>query len=371
MFFRGKNIDPIKLWSEYCEIKDEGGEFLPLTYCPNPNHSNSRSPAFQINIEKPMVHCFSYCGISGTYEHAICVIEGIYEKNGITKKDLELARTRPSLGESTETRRIRARVSKCRKEAKRTILIRASNSDFSRRDRSASRSRNRLSDSVSISGGDELSEDKLADYSYLPKEALNYLSERGIDQGSRSRWQIGFNSETERVTIPVRDRRDRLKFVIERAIYKWQRPAYLYPDSSAKSALLFGTCALDRSMVESQGLILVEGSIDCIRMHQHGYRNTVALLGNSLSNKQLKEITRLQPKLIVLFLDRDEAGVRGLERAASMLDKKYSVKVALYPQAEGNLDPAALSKRQVDRAIAKAIPVLRVKKRLKRIRETV
>ena len=83
MNFHGRNIDPVAFWSSYVEFPTHMGrdeEFAPLVHCPNPAHDNFRSPAFQVNLRHPLVHCFSDCGISGTYEHAICVVEGIYRE---------------------------------------------------------------------------------------------------------------------------------------------------------------------------------------------------------------------------------------------------------------------------------------------------
>lgn len=366
MNYHGKNIDPIRLWSDYCEVKEDQGTFLPLTFCPNPNHLNSRSPAFQINQVKPWVHCFSNCGISGTFEHAICIIEGIYEKNNVSDEDLANAKSKPHFGEPDGIRRSRAKVQKSRREAKKIIFRRAVSNIHS--GISIKRHTRLRADNSSNDSQHELNEDTLRQYSYLPKEALKYLEERGIDQSSRSRWQIGFDEEIERLTIPARDGKDRLKFVIKRAIKQNQRPPYLYPDDSAKTSLLFGACNLDRSMVGSVGLIVVEGSIDAIRLHQHGYRNTVAILGNSLSLKQREQIVRLSPKRVYLFMDKDDAGVRGLEKASAMLENKYPIKVPLYPKGK-DLDPAKLTASQVKDAIGASVPVSRIKAKLRKKRK--
>jgi len=82
MNYRGRQIDPIRLWDKYVELPsqvDQRESFLHKVVCPNPNHSTFKRH-FQINLREPLVHCFAYCGISGTYEHAICVIEGFYDK---------------------------------------------------------------------------------------------------------------------------------------------------------------------------------------------------------------------------------------------------------------------------------------------------
>lgn len=362
MNFRGKEIDPVAFWAEYCEIKEDNGPFLPLCHCPNPEHNNTRSPAFQINISRPTVHCFSHCGISGSYEHAVCVIEGFYEKY---KVDLEFDENKATREEILQNK---LRKRKAYREARKHIYKRSLRAfgTTPRTDRhkvGAKRGKNKFGDSSTPAKAQQVKEINLGDYSYLPKEALKYLEERNINPSSRARWQIGFDEDLERVTIPVRDHRDRLRFLIKRAIYNHQRPAYLYPDDSAKTLVLFGACNLDRSMVSSQGLIVVEGSIDCIRLHQHGFRNTVAVLGAYVSDKQRELIAQLRPKRIYAFFDKDGPGVWALEAASEKLSM-YQIKVPLYPKGRG-LDPAALTREQVEVAIGKAVPVFRVKQKIK------
>ena len=370
MFFRGRQIDPLRLWADYCEIEESQGPFLPLCFCPNPNHLNSRTPAFQINIYRPTVHCFSRCGISGDYAHAVCIIEGIYNKYDISEDDLRVARERPNLQDNKGVLVARAKVRKAHREAKKIIFRKASSWEVagSHNNNLALRSKNRRGDNE-LSPSNELIEATLANYSYLPKEALEYLRKRGINHSSVARWQLGYDEEARRLTIPVRDKRNRLQFIIRRGIYRYQRPPYLYPDDSSKSSLLFGGCALRSDLLSSEGLIVVEGPFDCIRLSQHGFANVVAILGNSLSEKQKHQIVRLNPKCIYLFLDHDEAGVRGIERASNMLKKKYPIKVPLYPRLKKeNLDPASLTADQVKNAIRKAVPLLRVEAKLRKVR---
>jgi DNA primase len=53
--------------------------------------------------------------------------------------------------------------------------------------------------------------------------------------------------------------------------------------------------------------IVVEGFFDCLRVHQAGYHNVVALMGVTLSEVQQQLLPARFPKL-VLMLDGDEAG---------------------------------------------------------------
>lgn len=362
----GRSIDPIRLWSEFCDVKDGTGPFLPLTFCPNPNHDNRRSPAFQINIERPFVHCFSWCGISGSYEHAICVIKGIYEELKVSEEDIKNAKTKFEKDEPPEIRRSRMRVRKAHSVARRIILKdsyfgKGGDTHRPKRGSRAIQARHKPDDGRVGEAG-VVDERDLVKYSYLPKEAINYLESRGIDAPARTRWQLGYDEETGRITIPVFNDRNRLKFIIRRAIKPSDRPKYLIPPEQAKSSLLYGACNVDAGMVRSQGLIVVEGAIDCIRLHQHGFKNTVALLGSSPSEKQRQLIAKLRPKRIYLMLDRDAAGIKGLQKATTMLSQ-YQIKVPLYPK--NKFDPANLTASECRRSIERAISILKLKEKMR------
>jgi transposase len=61
-------------------------------------------------------------------------------------------------------------------------------------------------------------------------------------------------------------------------------PRYLFPPGFGKSQLVFN---LHRAVREAAGCaIVVEGFFDCLRVHQAGYRNVVALMGARLSEVQ-------------------------------------------------------------------------------------
>lgn len=364
MFFRGKNIDPIRFWQEYCEIKpDDNGPFLDLCFCPNPDHPNARTPAFQINIERPTVHCFSYCGISGSYEHAVCTIEGLYDKYGYD----------PEIGDDVEnvkgTEREKVLQNKLRKKKAyreaRKIIYRKSLSLGATGIRKNTTGTIGKATRATKTEKKHISENDLANYSYLPKDAKAYLKSRGINSDSRAHWQLGFDEKAKRITIPVKDSRDRINFIIRRGIYAWQRPAYLYSDESLKSTCLFGICALDKAMVRSEGLIVVEGSLDTILQHQDGFTNTVGVLGAYISERQRELIAGLRPKRIILFFDNDAAGVRAVDRASRDL-AMYPLFAARYPRRSFGKDPASLINSERKDAIGKAVPVLRVKQKLRK-----
>ncbi len=81
---------------------------------------------------------------------------------------------------------------------------------------------------------------------------------------------------------------------------------------------LFG---LNLAKKSKQGfLILVEGNIDVITLHQYGFDCAVASLGTSLTEEHAALLSRYTEQ-VVLTYDGDEAGQRAAKRAIPMLEK--------------------------------------------------
>lgn len=343
MNYKGRHIDPVAIWSKYVEFPTNmklhsDDEFLPKVVCPNPEHDTLKSH-FQINARQPTVHCFAHCGISGSYEHAICVIEGLYEKFKVEEANDERERQR--------------RADKARRHARRILLtqsgglakgseIRASSS----RPRKAAKARVSLTDSYDT---------------FIPQAGREYLEGRGISNSSVSKWGIGWDADSKRIVIPATDERGQPRLLIKRAVFSRQNPRYLYwPEKEeagwGKTDLLFGAGQIDLGMVRSSGLVLVEGSIGVILNHQHGLTNTTAILGTGISDKQVKVIARLRPPRIYFMFDKDTAGIRNIEMAARRL-RKYPCFVVKFPKGVDDWDNA--SGKEKFRQIERAVPVFK------------
>jgi DNA primase len=86
-----------------------------------------------------------------------------------------------------------------------------------------------------------------------------------------------------------------------------------------KGELLFAIDAAREPIRKSGQAILVEGYFDAIALHQQGLKNTVALCSASLTPEQVKLLRRCEARELVLILDGDEAGRRGVAKAAGPL----------------------------------------------------
>ena len=84
----------------------------------------------------------------------------------------------------------------------------------------------------------------------------------------------------------------------------------------------------------SERVILVEGNMDVISLHQAGFENTVAPLGTAFTTEQANLLSRYT-KEIVLMLDADAAGQKAVRRASELLENTgLSVRVVVVPNGK-------------------------------------
>lgn len=87
---------------------------------------------------------------------------------------------------------------------------------------------------------------------------------------------------------------------------------------------------------KEDALILCEGYMDVIAMHQAGFTNAVAGCGTALTTEQVRLISRYA-KEVILTYDADEAGQKALQKAMTLFDQT-DVKVRI-PALVGGKDP--------------------------------
>lgn len=86
--------------------------------------------------------------------------------------------------------------------------------------------------------------------------------------------------------------------------------------------------------VGSNQIILVEGNIDVIALHQAGFENTVAALGTSFTEEQARLLSRYTKEVIIL-MDSDGAGEKATDRAMDILSAQgVSMKIIRLPKAK-------------------------------------
>lgn len=112
-----------------------------------------------------------------------------------------------------------------------------------------------------------------------------------------------------------------------------------------KSEVLYGFHKAKDGIRQWKYAILVEGQMDLLMCHQHGYTNTVATSGTSLTLQHLAKIKKMSDNLMIVY-DADKAGLKATLRAwTAALSLGMDVKIAALPAGE---DPASilLSKKE-------------------------
>ena len=243
-----------------------------------------------------------------------------------------------------------------------------------------------------------------ADSLYTPEgqEGLNYLLQRGLSYETLRSFGIGWASTRrghlmealqrkgvspekmaeaglircdeagkpkgdlfwKRVIFPIHDYKGRLISFGGRLIAEGQ-PKYLNgPDTSlfSKRKVLF---AFDRARAALQAsrrvgekppdLLVVEGYMDVIALHQAGFVGAVAPLGTALTTEQLHALWQVASVPILCF-DGDRAGrkaaMRAMEVALSHLRPECSLRICLLPEGE---DPASFLHQRTRHEGQKAI----------------
>ncbi len=113
-----------------------------------------------------------------------------------------------------------------------------------------------------------------------------------------------------RVMIPITDSRGNPIAFGARILDPKDTPKFLNSPQTAlfdKGRTLFALNEARPAIREKDQVVLVEGYMDVIVLHQEGFRNTVCPMGTALTDFQAKQLTR-QTKRIVLALDGDPAG---------------------------------------------------------------
>ena len=106
-----------------------------------------------------------------------------------------------------------------------------------------------------------------------------------------------------------------------------------------KSRVLYGYDKARTAIFKSGEVIICEGYMDCIMLHQAGFFNAVAVLGTALTPKHLPLLKKENIKVILSF-DSDTAGQNAALRSAELLSRSsIDGKVVLI---EGGKDPAEL-----------------------------
>jgi DNA primase len=134
-----------------------------------------------------------------------------------------------------------------------------------------------------------------------------------------------------RVVFPIRDMAGRMTGFGARILDPNDIPKFLnspQTDLFDKGRLLYGLDLARKPIRTQDQVVIVEGYLDVIVLHQAGFTNTVSPMGTALTEDQLRRLKSFTRR-IVLALDADAAGekatLRGLELARQAMDRTDEV----------------------------------------------
>ena len=155
--------------------------------------------------------------------------------------------------------------------------------------------------------------------------------------------------------FPVCDMRGRVLGFGARKLGSARGPKYVNSPSGAiycKGELLYGAHHARAIAAKTGIVIVVEGYIDALAMHQAGIVNTVALMGTSITEQQIARLKQFAPTA-VLMLDGDDAGAAAILRAGA-LARPFGLEV-LVATLPADTDPADLLQREGASAVRELI----------------
>jgi len=195
------------------------------------------------------------------------------------------------------------------------------------------------------------------------------LVDSGFTAETLDFFEVGVDAENLRITYPIRNIYGELVGISGRAIgdavprykiYKQeltrQRPELRVPEDysieDVKKATMWNFHTVYAALISSpapEPLVITEGFKACMWTWQSGYKQAVALIGSYLSDRQAELLARLAAP-VLLFLDNNEAGTVGTDKAAFILHR-YGVpfRIARYPDEREQ--PDALEPEELNHAL--------------------
>lgn len=123
-----------------------------------------------------------------------------------------------------------------------------------------------------------------------------------------------------RIMFPIHDNYGNICGFGGRAAFDYQKAKYLNSKESFcfnKKNILYGFHLAKSSIRNKDSVILVEGYMDLITMHQFGFENSVAVMGVALGKGALNNLKSLTSNFY-LALDNDQAGFKAMSRINEM-----------------------------------------------------
>lgn len=322
--------DIVDVISQYVHLKRSGRNFFGL--CP---FHNEKSPSFSVSPDKQIFHCFG-CGVGGNVITFISKIEGLnfietvqmlaeraniqlptLENNIDSKKEIlkdKVYKVNEFTAEFYHQNLYKPQAKPAQEYVKKRQLSNETLKSFR----------------IGFSGRfDEL-------YKELKKQGFNEeeILESGlVNKNDRGQYIDRYRN---RLMFPICDARGKV-IAFGGRVLDDSKPKYINSPENivySKGRNLFGLNVAKKG--DTKRLLIVEGYMDVISLHQRGITNVVAPLGTALTEQQ-GWLLRKNAEQIILSFDSDAAGLQAKLRALDILQNMGCDLRIL--QMEGAKDP--------------------------------
>lgn len=321
------HLDVVDVVSQFLELKKSGANFKAC--CP---FHGEDTPSFVVSPAKQIYHCFG-CGVGG--DAIKFVME--YEK-------LSYPETLEKLASMYNVQLEYDNV----KQKKQDVRVLE---DVNRFYQKLFINNKTAKEYIKNRGISEFFIEKF-EIGYAPKsnDTINFLKanhynlNEAIDLGVIDTGTNGLYSRfIERITFPIYAINGRIVGFGGRTITGHNAKYVNSPQTKLfnKSRLLYGYHLAKENIYKKNRLIVCEGYLDVIMLHQAGFNTAVATLGTALTKDHLPLIRRGEPKVILAY-DGDKAGLAAAFKASVMLSQsEFEGGVVIFGEGK---DPADMVK---------------------------
>lgn len=317
--------DIVDVVSGYVALQRKGGNLFGL--CP---FHNEKTPSFSVSPDKQIYHCFG-CKKGGGVINFIMEIENLTFPEAVRflAKRANLPVPEDD-GPQDGADRLRRRVLELNRDAARwyyDLLCSPEGAAVQ-----AYLDRRQIRKSIAVRFGMGASPDRW-DGLLTAMTRKGYTKEELLAAGLVVNGRNGrlYDKFRNRLMLPVIDTRGDVVGFGSRVIDN-SEPKYMNTTETitySKRRILYGLNLAKKT--RRPNIILCEGNLDVVTLHQAGFDNAVASMGTALTVEQTRLLSRFTKELVLCY-DNDNAGQLATQRALELLNNsEFSVKVLKLP----------------------------------------
>ena len=317
--------DIVDVVGSYVSLTPKGGSYWGC--CP---FHNEKTPSFHVLQDKQFYHCFG-CKKGGGVINFIMEIENLSYPDAIRFLAKRVNMEVPEDRESADADRLRKRLLNLNRDAARWYydVLQSPDGAAVR----AYLDKRAISRRIAVRFGMGASMDSW-DALLRAMTAKGYTKQELLTAGLIVANKSGgfYDKFRNRLMLPVIDVRGDVVGFGSRVIDK-SEPKYMNSTETpvySKRRVLYGLNLAKKT--KRPNMILCEGNLDVVTLHQAGFDNAVASMGTALTTEQIRLLGRYTKELVLCY-DNDNAGQLATQRALEMLNNtEFTVRVLKLPR---------------------------------------